>query len=133
LNVKAKVESNTSYFSSKCLIPGGFNTGFTGSTCTALPRLARRAARASTSAARAVAVAAAGATPWMMVCSDATEAATDVNPALMPSPSAVDSWCACSAAMDAACTTLTAAREASRDAEDACRSVSFASCSSSAV
>jgi hypothetical protein len=37
LNLKAKVESNISHFSFKGLVPGGFNMGFIGSTCTASP------------------------------------------------------------------------------------------------
>jgi hypothetical protein len=37
LILKAKVESNLSYFSFKRLGPGAFNVGLIGSTCTALP------------------------------------------------------------------------------------------------
>ena len=37
LNLKAKVESSMSHFSFKRLVPGGFNLGLIGSTCTALP------------------------------------------------------------------------------------------------
>jgi len=37
LKMKAKVESIISHFSIKRLVPGGFNMGFVGSTCTALP------------------------------------------------------------------------------------------------
>ena len=37
LNLNAEVESSTSQFSSKRLVPGGFNLGFIGSTCTGLP------------------------------------------------------------------------------------------------
>jgi len=37
LNLKAKVESGSSYFSFRCLVPGAFNMGLIGSTCTALP------------------------------------------------------------------------------------------------
>jgi len=35
---KAKFKSELSHFSFKCLVPGGFNMGFIGSTCTASPR-----------------------------------------------------------------------------------------------
>jgi len=38
LNLKAEVDSSISHFSFKRLVPGGFNLGFIGSTCTALPR-----------------------------------------------------------------------------------------------
>jgi len=38
LNLTAKVESSMSHFSFKCLVPGAFNLGLIGSTCTALPR-----------------------------------------------------------------------------------------------
>jgi hypothetical protein len=38
LNLKAKFESGLSYFSFNRLIPGAFNVGLIGSTCTALPR-----------------------------------------------------------------------------------------------
>jgi len=37
LNLKAKCESSSSYFSFKSLVPGAFNAGFIGSICTALP------------------------------------------------------------------------------------------------
>ena len=37
LILKAKVESGPSYLSFKSAGPGAFNTGFIGSTCTALP------------------------------------------------------------------------------------------------
>jgi len=37
LKLKAKLETSLLYYSFKHLIPGGFNLGFTGSTCTALP------------------------------------------------------------------------------------------------
>jgi len=37
LILKAKVEKNTSDFSFKRLVRGGFNMGLIGSTCTALP------------------------------------------------------------------------------------------------
>jgi len=37
LNLKAKVESGSSHFSFKRSVPGGFNVGLIGSTCTALP------------------------------------------------------------------------------------------------
>jgi hypothetical protein len=37
LELKAKLESNTSYFSVKRPFPVGFNVGFTGSACIALP------------------------------------------------------------------------------------------------
>jgi hypothetical protein len=36
-NLKAEVERSTSHFSFKRVVPGGFNLGFIGSTCTALP------------------------------------------------------------------------------------------------
>ena len=39
VELKAKLESGLPYFSFKSLIPGGFNVGLIGSTCTALPRL----------------------------------------------------------------------------------------------
>ena len=39
LNFKGKFDSRTSYFSFKSMDPGGFNTGFIGSTCTASPRV----------------------------------------------------------------------------------------------
>jgi hypothetical protein len=35
LNLKAKVESDSSYSSVKGLVPGGFNVDLKGSTCTA--------------------------------------------------------------------------------------------------
>jgi hypothetical protein len=38
LNLKARVERSTAHFSFKRLVPGGFNVGLIGSTCTALPR-----------------------------------------------------------------------------------------------
>ena len=38
LNLKAKLESGSSIVSFRRLIPGAFNTGMTGSTCTASPR-----------------------------------------------------------------------------------------------
>jgi len=38
LNLKAMIEGSPSYFSLKRSVPGGFNVGFTGSTCTVLPR-----------------------------------------------------------------------------------------------
>jgi len=38
VELKGKLESSQSYCSFKCLIPGGFNVGVIGSTCTALPR-----------------------------------------------------------------------------------------------
>jgi hypothetical protein len=49
LNLKAKVESTMSHFSFKCLVPGGFNVGLIGATCTAPPWRARtpRGARAA--------------------------------------------------------------------------------------
>jgi hypothetical protein len=37
LNLKAKIESGLSYFTFKSLIPGAFNVGLIGSTCTDLP------------------------------------------------------------------------------------------------
>jgi len=37
LNLKAEVESSASQCSFKRLVPGGFNLGLIGSTCTALP------------------------------------------------------------------------------------------------
>jgi len=37
LKLKAEVESSMSHFSFKRLVPGGFNVGLIGSTCTALP------------------------------------------------------------------------------------------------
>ena len=37
LKLKAKVESGSSCFTFKRLVPGAFNVGFIGSTCTALP------------------------------------------------------------------------------------------------
>ena len=37
LILKAEVESSTSQFTFKRLVPGGFNVGLIGSTCTALP------------------------------------------------------------------------------------------------
>jgi hypothetical protein len=37
LNLRAKFESSMLQFSFKRLVPGGFNLGFIGSTCTALP------------------------------------------------------------------------------------------------
>jgi hypothetical protein len=37
LNLKANFEGNSSHYGFKCLIPGAFNWGFIGSTCTALP------------------------------------------------------------------------------------------------
>jgi len=37
LNLKAKVEGSLSHFSFKSLVLGGFNVGWIGSTCTALP------------------------------------------------------------------------------------------------
>jgi hypothetical protein len=45
LNLKAEVESGSSQFSFKRLVPGGFNLDFIGSTCTALPRRAVSAAQ----------------------------------------------------------------------------------------
>ena len=48
LNLNAKYESSSSSSSSlKHKIPGAFNTGFIGSTCTALPRLAFRVGAAT--------------------------------------------------------------------------------------
>jgi hypothetical protein len=41
LNLGAEVESSISRFGVKRLVPGGFNSGLTGSTCTALPRVRR--------------------------------------------------------------------------------------------
>ena len=38
LKFKANIESGSSYFNFKSLVPGAFNMGFIGSTCTALPR-----------------------------------------------------------------------------------------------
>jgi hypothetical protein len=52
LILKAKFESGSSYFSFSRLVPGGFNVGLIGSTCTALP-LAASAAFFFLSAARA--------------------------------------------------------------------------------
>ena len=43
LNLKAEVESSVSHFSFKRFVPGGFNLGFIGSTCT--PYLAPAAAQ----------------------------------------------------------------------------------------
>jgi hypothetical protein len=40
--LKAKLESSTSHYGFKRLIPGGFNMDFIGSTCTALPGCSRR-------------------------------------------------------------------------------------------
>jgi hypothetical protein len=37
LNLLANFESGSPYFNFKRLVPGGFNMGFIGSTCTALP------------------------------------------------------------------------------------------------
>jgi len=37
LNLKAKFKGRSSYYSFKRLVPGGFNLGFIGSTCTVLP------------------------------------------------------------------------------------------------
>jgi len=37
LKLKAKLESTVSHFSVKRSVPGGFNVGLIGSTCTALP------------------------------------------------------------------------------------------------
>jgi len=37
LTLKAKLESRTTYASFKSYVPGGFNLGLLGSTCTALP------------------------------------------------------------------------------------------------
>jgi hypothetical protein len=37
LNLKAKFESGLSYVSFKGLMPGAFNVGLIGSSCTALP------------------------------------------------------------------------------------------------
>jgi len=37
LKLKAKLENSLSYFSFKRLVPGTFNVGLMGSTCTALP------------------------------------------------------------------------------------------------
>jgi hypothetical protein len=37
LNLKAKFEGGSSYHSFKRLVPGAFNVGSIGSTCTALP------------------------------------------------------------------------------------------------
>ena len=42
VNLKAKLESNLSYFSFRRLVPGAFNLVFMGWTCTTLPRTARR-------------------------------------------------------------------------------------------
>jgi hypothetical protein len=38
LKLKASIESGSSYCSFKSLVPGAFNMGLIGSTCTALPR-----------------------------------------------------------------------------------------------
>jgi len=38
LKLKAKFESNLSYCSFKCLVPGAFNMGLIGSTCPAPPK-----------------------------------------------------------------------------------------------
>ena len=38
LNLKPKIESSLLHFSFKSLVPGGFDMGFIGSTCSALPR-----------------------------------------------------------------------------------------------
>ena len=37
MNLKAKLNSSSSDFNFKCLVPGAFNMGLIGSTCTALP------------------------------------------------------------------------------------------------
>jgi len=37
-NLKTKLETGSSYFSLKRLVPGTFNMNLIGSTCTALPR-----------------------------------------------------------------------------------------------
>jgi len=37
LNLKAKFEGGSSYYSCKRVVPGAFNMGFIGSTCAALP------------------------------------------------------------------------------------------------
>jgi hypothetical protein len=42
LNLKAEVESSISHFSFKSLVPGGFNSGFIGTTCTASRPLVAR-------------------------------------------------------------------------------------------
>jgi len=49
------VESNLSYFSFKRLIPGAFNVGWIGSTCTALPHVVNLTGPAPAAAAAAVA------------------------------------------------------------------------------
>ena len=97
-----------------------------------VPWLARRATRASICVARSVAFTAMGATPVMMVDNEPTDDDMDANPAVMLSDSAVDSWCARSAAMDDVCADFTAAREASNAAVDVCSSDSFANVCSSA-
>jgi hypothetical protein len=37
LNLKSNIESGSSHFSFKRVVPGGLNMGFIGSTCIALP------------------------------------------------------------------------------------------------
>jgi hypothetical protein len=39
LNLKVKFEGGSSYHGFKRVVPGGFNMGFIGSTCTALTQL----------------------------------------------------------------------------------------------
>jgi len=41
VEIESKIESTSSYFSFKRLVPGGFNLGLIGSTCTAPPRRRR--------------------------------------------------------------------------------------------
>ena len=41
-DLKARLESGLPYFSSKRIVPGAFNKGLIGSTCTALPRMSGR-------------------------------------------------------------------------------------------
>jgi hypothetical protein len=60
LNLKAEVESSISYFSFKRLVPGGFNLGLIGSTCTALPGAAAGSMRAAAGTAAAAGTVAAG-------------------------------------------------------------------------
>ena len=50
LNLKATLESSISHFSFKRLVPGTFNLGFIGSTCTALPSSARPTSTTTVSA-----------------------------------------------------------------------------------
>jgi hypothetical protein len=64
--LKAKLGSSLSYFSFKSLVPGAFNVGFIGSTCTALPHGKAEAARAPTAAAGGpeYSTAAQSSSPW---------------------------------------------------------------------